>query len=122
MTFIDLARVLVEAGTWVRQGQVLATVDRSVQSQNVAQLAAQVQVARADAALAQNEYERSQALVGRGFVSKADLDRKKAARDAAYSTAAGLGSRIHDDPSDRALRRTTRTPRQARAPGRASSS
>lgn len=77
--------VLVEAGTWVRQGQVLATVDRSVQSQNVAQLAAQVQVARADAALAQNEYERSQALVGRGFVSKADLDRKKAARDAAYA-------------------------------------
>ena len=75
--------VLVEAGAWVRQGQVLATVDRSVQSQNVAQLAAQVQVARADAALAQNEYERSQALVGRGFVSKADLDRKKAARDAA---------------------------------------
>jgi RND family efflux transporter MFP subunit len=77
--------VLVEAGTWVRQGQVLATVDRSVQSQNIAQLAAQVQVARADAALAQNEFERSQSLVGRGFVSKADLDRKKAARDAAFA-------------------------------------
>jgi RND family efflux transporter MFP subunit len=75
--------VLVDAGAWVRQGQVLATVDRSVQSQDIAQLAAQVQVARADAALAQNEYERSQALVGRGFVSKADLDRKQAARDAA---------------------------------------
>lgn len=77
--------VLVDAGTWVRQGQVLATVDRSVQSQNAAQLQAQIQVARADAALAQNEYERSQALVGRGFVSKADLDRKKAARDAAFA-------------------------------------
>jgi RND family efflux transporter MFP subunit len=75
--------VLVDAGSWVRQGQVLATVDRSVQSQNAAQLAAQIQVAKADAALAQNEYERSEALVGRGFVSKADLDRKKAARDAA---------------------------------------
>lgn len=77
--------VLVDAGSWVRQGQVLATVDRSVQSQNASQLAAQVQVARADAALAQNEFERSQALVGRGFVSKADLDRKKAARDAAMA-------------------------------------
>jgi len=77
--------VLVDAGTWVRQGQVLATVDRSVQAQTAAQLAAQVQVARADAALAQNEFERSQALVGRGFVSKADLDRKKAARDAAFA-------------------------------------
>ena len=36
-------------------GQVLATIDRSVQAQQAAQLAAQVQVARADAALAQNE-------------------------------------------------------------------
>jgi HlyD family secretion protein len=77
--------VLVEAGAWVRQGQILATVDRSVQTQTAMQLAAQVQVARADAALAQNELERSQSLVGRGFVSKADLDRKKAARDAAVA-------------------------------------
>jgi len=75
--------VMVDAGSWVRQGQVLATIDRSVQAQTAAQLAAQVQVARADAALAQNEMDRSQALVGRGFVSKADLDRKRAARDAA---------------------------------------
>lgn len=75
--------VLVDAGSWVRQGQVLATIDRSVQSQTAAQLAASVQVARADAALAQNEFDRSAALVNRGFVSKADLDRKRAARDAA---------------------------------------
>ncbi len=75
--------VMVDAGSWVRQGQVLATIDRSVQSQTAAQLGASVQVARADAALAQNEYDRSAALVGRGFVSKADLDRKKAARDSA---------------------------------------
>lgn len=78
-----IARVLVQPGQWVGAGQVLATIDRAVQSQTAAQLAAQVQVARADAALAQNEFERSQALVGRGFVSKADLDRKRAARDAA---------------------------------------
>jgi RND family efflux transporter MFP subunit len=78
-----VTRVTVDAGAWVRQGQVLASVDRSVQSQEAAQLAAQVQVARADAALAQNELDRAQALVARGFVSKADLDRKRAARDAA---------------------------------------
>ena len=75
--------VMVDAGSWVRQGQVLASIDRSVQSQTAAQLAAQVQAARADAALAQNEFDRSQALVNRGFVSKADLDRKRGARDAA---------------------------------------
>ncbi len=78
-----VTRVTVDAGAWVRQGQVLASVDRSVQSQEAAQLAASIQVARADAALAQNELNRAQALVSRGFVSKADLDRKSAARDAA---------------------------------------
>jgi HlyD family secretion protein len=75
--------VVVQPGQWVRAGQALAVIDRSVQTQTAAQLAAQVQVARADAALAQNEYERSASLVSRGFVSKADLDRKRAARDAA---------------------------------------
>jgi RND family efflux transporter MFP subunit len=78
-----VTRVTVDAGAWVRQGQVLATIDRSVQSQEAAQLAAQIQVSRADAALAENELDRAQALVARGFVSKADLDRKRAARDAA---------------------------------------
>jgi len=79
----QVARVYVDAGSWVRQGQVLASIDRSVQGQETNQLAAQIQVARADAALAQNELDRSQSLVTRGFVSKADLDRKRAARDAA---------------------------------------
>lgn len=78
-----VTEVLVDAGTWVQAGQVLARVDRSVQVQTSAQLAAAVEAARASAALAQNEYERSAALVDRGFVSKADLDRKRAARDQA---------------------------------------
>jgi RND family efflux transporter MFP subunit len=78
-----VAAVLVQPGQWVGAGQTLAVIERSVQSRQAQQLAAQVQVARADAALAQNEFERSEALVGRGFVSKADLDRKRAARDAA---------------------------------------
>lgn len=77
--------VLVDAGTWVQAGQVLATVDRSVQVQTTSQLAAAVEAARASAALAQNEYERSASLVGRGFVSRADLDRKRAARDQAQA-------------------------------------
>ncbi len=75
--------VRVQPGQWVGQGQVLATIDRAVQSQEAAQLAASVQVARADAQLAENELNRAEALVGRGFISKADVDRKRAARDAA---------------------------------------
>ena len=78
-----VTRVNVDAGSWVDQGQVLATIDRSVQAQEAAQLAASVQVARADSQLAQNELDRAQSLVSRGFVSQADVDRKRAARDAA---------------------------------------
>ena len=80
-----VVRVLVDAGSWVRAGQVLAVVDRSVQTQQAAQLAAQVDAARANAALAQSNYERAVSLQGRGFVSKAEIDSKKAARDAAYA-------------------------------------
>lgn len=78
-----VTRVLVEPGTWVGAGQVLATVDRSVQSQTVESLAANVRVAQADAQLAQSELDRAQALVSRGFVSRADVDRRTATRDAA---------------------------------------
>jgi RND family efflux transporter MFP subunit len=78
-----VVRVLVDAGSWVRAGQVLAVIDRSVQSQQAAQQSAQIAAARADAALAQNNYERALALKDRGFVSKAEIDAKKAARDAA---------------------------------------
>ena len=80
-----VARVLVQPGQWVGAGQTLAVIERSVQSQEAAQLAASVQVARADAELAQNELDRAQALVGRGFISKADVDRRQAARDAAVA-------------------------------------
>lgn len=75
--------VLVQAGQWVRAGQALATVDRSVQTQQAAQLAAQVDAARANAALAQSNFERAQSLLSRGFVSKAEIDSKRATRDAA---------------------------------------
>jgi RND family efflux transporter MFP subunit len=78
-----VTRVFVDAGAWVGAGQVLASIERSVQSQEAQQLAAAVDVARADARLAQQELERAQALVGRGFVSKADVERRIATRDAA---------------------------------------
>jgi RND family efflux transporter MFP subunit len=81
----EVTRVLVEPGSWVGQGQVLATVDRSVQAQTAQSLEAQVRVARADARIAQSELDRSQQLLGRGFVSRADIDRKTATRDSAQA-------------------------------------
>jgi RND family efflux transporter MFP subunit len=80
-----VVRVTVDAGSWVHAGQVLAVVDRSVQAQQAAQLAAQVEAARANAALAQSNFDRALALQSRGFVSRAEIDSKKATRDAAYA-------------------------------------
>src|SRR3546814_6840234 len=77
----EVVRVLVEPGQWVGAGQPLAIIDRSVQAQQAASLAASIRVAQADAKLAQAELERAEALVSRGFISKADMDRKRATRD-----------------------------------------
>ena len=83
-----ITQVLVEPGSWVGAGQVLATVDRRVQTQQAASLAAQIGVSEADARLAQSELDRAQQLVARGFISKADIDRKTAARDSARARVA----------------------------------
>ncbi|MEM8724216.1 MAG: efflux RND transporter periplasmic adaptor subunit [Pseudomonadota bacterium] len=77
--------VRVDAGDWVSAGQVLAVIDRSVQTQQVAAQAAQVEVAQADANIAQANLDRALQLVERGFVSKADVDRLTATRDAAVA-------------------------------------
>jgi HlyD family secretion protein len=77
--------VTVEAGDWVDAGQVMAVIDRSVQTQQTASLAANIEVARADANLAQANLDRALQLIDRGFISKADVDRLTATRDAAVA-------------------------------------
>lgn len=79
----QVVEVRAEAGQWVRQGQVLAVIDRSVQQQAQASQSAQVRVAEADARLAQANLDRGLKLVSRGFISRADIDRLTATRDAA---------------------------------------
>ena len=78
-------RVLVDAGEWVRAGQVLAVVDRAVQSQQIAGQAANIEVQRANARIAQSNLDRAVKLVEKGFISKADIDRLTATRDAAVA-------------------------------------
>jgi HlyD family secretion protein len=79
----QVARVFVDAGDWVEQGQTLVSIERSVQVQQALALDAQIEVARADLQLAEDELRRALQLVDRGFISKADVDRKMAARNAA---------------------------------------
>ncbi len=86
--------VLVEPGQWVRAGQVMAVIDRSVQVQQASSQSAQVQVARANANLAQANLDRSLRLVEKGFVSKADIDRLRATRDAAAAQVRVAGAQL----------------------------
>lgn len=79
----QVSQVYVDAGDWVQQGQVLASIERSVQTQQIIGQEAQINAARADLQLAQNELDRALQLVSRGFISKADVDRKTATRDSA---------------------------------------
>ena len=90
----QVVSVLVEPGQWVRQGQVLAVIDRSVQVQQQASQAAQIQVARANADLAEANLQRALKLVDRGFISKAEVDRLRATRDAAVAQIRVSGAQL----------------------------
>ena len=79
----QVVRVLAEPGQWVQAGQTLAVIDRSVQTQEAAQQGANIQVAQSEVRLAQQNLDRAQRLLPRGFVSRADIDRLTAARDSA---------------------------------------
>jgi RND family efflux transporter MFP subunit len=79
----QVTQVLVNAGDWVKQGQLMAVIDRSVQVQQDANLQAMIRVAEADARLAQANLDRALKLVDRGFISKANIDQLVATRDAA---------------------------------------
>ena len=90
----QIVAVLVEPGQWVRAGQVMAVIDRSVQVQQQSSQAAQVQVAQANANLAQANLDRSLRLVEKGFVAKADIDRLRSTRDAAYAQVRVAGAQL----------------------------
>jgi HlyD family secretion protein len=90
----QVAAVLVEPGQWVGAGQVLAVIDRSVQVQQQSSQAAQIEVARANARLAQDNLDRALKLVERGFISKAEIDRLTAARDSAVAQVRVAGAQL----------------------------
>ncbi len=92
-----VTQVLVDQGQWVRAGQVLAVIDRQVQNQETGQLTAQMRVIETDIRLAQSELDRARALASRGFVSKADIDRKTAQRDGAQARLAVARAQLNQN-------------------------
>jgi HlyD family secretion protein len=73
-----IAAVYVEAGDWVKLGQVLARLDTSVVAPQVASLEAGLEQARADAALAAADYRRAEAVGPAGALSKEETEKRYA--------------------------------------------
>src|ERR1700683_1692388 len=69
--------VYVEAGDHVKQGQVLAHLNNSVLEPQVANLEAALDQARAEADLAQAEYQRAQAVGASGALSAEETQKRK---------------------------------------------
>jgi RND family efflux transporter MFP subunit len=74
-----LVNLNVDEGAKVRKGQVLARLDDADLASTVDELAAREQFAR-------SQYERTQSLLAKGFVSKVELDRTRADLDAAVAS------------------------------------
>ncbi len=91
-----VSNIRVEAGQSVGRGQVLADIDSAVQRAQLAQLQAGVAQAEADQRLAQSELDRALALVERGFISRADIDRRTATRDAARARVAVARAQVRE--------------------------
>jgi len=74
-----IAAVYVEAGDHVRKGQLLARLDGSVLRPQVDRLAATLEEARANAALADAEYTRAHAVESAGALSAEEIEKRRAA-------------------------------------------
>jgi RND family efflux transporter MFP subunit len=72
-----VAGIYVEAGDHVKRGQVLARLNVSVLQPQVANLEAGLEQARAEAELAQAEYQRAEAVGASGALSAEETQRRK---------------------------------------------
>jgi RND family efflux transporter MFP subunit len=72
-----VAAIYVEAGDRVKRGQVLARLNVSVLQPQVANLEAGLEQARAEAELAQAEYQRAEAVGASGALSAEETQRRK---------------------------------------------
>lgn len=85
----QITRILFREGDDVRAGQPLFQLDDRAARADVAQARANLASARATAAQARGDYQRAEQLVGRGFISKAVLDQRRAAAGTAEAAIAG---------------------------------
>jgi RND family efflux transporter MFP subunit len=97
----------VEVGQRVREGQVLATLDASDYQLNAAAARAQLTAAQVNRDQQRADFKRFEELHRQGFISGADLDRRRATLDAAeasYASAAAQANVVGNQAGYAALR------------------
>ena len=92
----ELQALIVREGDFVKAGQIIARIDASELQSRVRQAREQAGSAKAQADVAQRQFDNNKALVDQGFISKTALDTSLANLNAAQSTykAALAGSDI----------------------------
>lgn len=80
-----IREILFDVGDTVRKGQVIVRIDESEVSQNLAEARAVLAQAEAGLAQAQSDYERTERLFAKGFMSQAALDKARSEYRAARS-------------------------------------
>jgi len=80
-----VAALFVDVGDRVSRGQVLAKIDNSLIAPQVASLEASLEESKANAAVAEAEYRRAQAVASIGALSQQEIERRGAAAVAAAS-------------------------------------
>lgn len=90
----EIVRIMFREGDYVSAGQPLFQLDDRVPRAQVAEARAALASARAAAAQAQGDFTRAQALVGKGFVSGAVLDQRRAASGTAEAAIASAQAAV----------------------------
>ena len=81
----NVKEMRVNQGDQIKQGQVLAVLDKQPYELDVQSAEADLQKARVELTQARQEFERQEALFRKGWVAKARLDRVLRSRDSAVS-------------------------------------
>ncbi len=99
-----VAGLFAESGDRVRAGEVLARLDTSLIAPQVASLEASLQESRANAAVAQADYRRAQAVASMGALSVQEIERREAAAIAAEAKVKVVSAQLAE--AQARLRRT----------------
>jgi multidrug efflux system membrane fusion protein len=92
----QITSILFREGDFVRSGQPLFQLDDRVARAQLAQSKAALASARAAAAQARGDFDRAQALVGKGFISAAVLDQRRALADSADAAIASAQAQVQN--------------------------